>query len=1634
MTESHVFQIVNWYTTDIEVEDSDDDVEDEEEGMQNQPREKYVMKLFGVDEQGSSISATVTDFTPHFYVKIHKQWSNFDIQKLSTALRMKMGRSGNGKLEIKCMKKKDFWGFSNNSNFCFLRLCFDTHKAMKIAARVISNGNFIVNGINQRKFQPYESNIDPFLRFAHIQNIQPAGWVEIPKNKCTPNDILPSKCATDVRVNWKFVHHIEKEAIAPLLVASFDLECMSSDGDFPVPIKNYQKIATDLYNIYHSMRGKQADEYDIKRALSGYMVEQFDKKLVLPKYEDEVKSLRNKLDRYLDHIVTITRGDKGTMERSFKDVFQSNFNKVSEAPEHCLAFFNRIKAGDITTTALRKSVSTWMEKCFESNERILEKQCDPEESIEILIKILFCDKDGIITTLTRFLNEVMPELKGDEIIQIGTTFHRYGEQECHRKVIFSLGTCDHIDGIEVQEFDNEEDMIVAWTELINDSDPDIITGYNIFGFDFNYIYHRAVELGCDREFCRIGRIIGQVSKYKESKLSSSALGDNLMKFVDIEGRTLIDLMKVVQRDHKLDSYKLDNVANHFMKMNKNDVTPQDIFRLFKGSSADRAIVADYCVQDCALCNKLMMKLEIVANNVGMANVCSVPLSWIFMRGQGVKIFSLVAKECKNQGFLIPVVAKPAKKKLEEVTEDELEKDEGGYEGAIVLEPKTGIYIDTPISIFDYASLYPSSMISENISHDSIVLDEKYDNLPGVKYLDVTYDLYEKVGDEKNKIGEQVCRYVQPENGEKGVIPNILMHLLKQRKLTRKKIGLQKVVMKDGVEYTGFYQKGNGVVFGLSGEKHEFSEDDVENVSDVYNNFQKAVLDGLQLAYKVTANSLYGQVGASTSPLYLKYLAASTTATGRKMIMLAKDFMEKEYKADIVYGDSVTGDTPLLIRYPSGIVDICTIETMCEKWDPYEKFAKVGDQKEQGFIHAQVWANGNWADIKRVIRHRTNKKMYRVNTFSGCVDVTEDHSLIGINGKEVRPGDLVVGQTEIKHTFPNEFEEINIPMKGFDVGNDDWTHALYPDNYKCKKCGEEFGIDMYYINQKRNNARDTQCRMCIKKRDCERTGREFDGKIHDKVLKYKTSEYIITKYEAWVWGFFFGDGSCGDYDCKSGGKKSWAINNSNMHFLEKAKKHLELVENPNICKFKILDTLGSSGVFKLVATGSPKYMVEKYRALFYDKDDLKKVPAIILNASHETKLWFMRGYLTADGTKREMAKGQWAFACKGKIGAQGLFYIMKSLGMRDMRVNIQPYKENTYWISNIIDMKRCKKNINKVMKIQELSNTGNIESNDIGKFVYDIETEDGVFQGGVGEVLLKNTDSLFLTFPNELNGLYGEEALKKTLEISLEASDKIKPLLKKPHDLEYEKIFFPMILFSKKRYCANKYEHDVNKFKQISMGIVLKRRDNANIVKKIYGGIIDIILNKHDIKESIRFLSKSLQDLIAGEYPLEDFIITKTLKGHYKDPSKIAHKVLAERIKERSPGNAPQANDRIPFAYIDVKDQKVLQGERIEHPDYIKEKNLKLDYAFYITNQLQNPVLQLYALILEQLDGYRKPADHWTEMKTKLEKEGKSQKFVREKIADLREEEARKLLLEETLVKIKLGRTGQKQITDFFKLH
>ena len=116
---------------------------------------------------------------------------------------------------------------------------------------------------------------------------------------------------------------------------------------------------------------------------------------------------------------------------------------------------------------------------------------------------------------------------------------------------------------------------------------------------------------------------------------------------------------------------------------------------------------------------------------------------------------------------------------------------------------------------------------------------------------------------------------------------------------------------------------------------------------------------------------------------------------------------------------------------------------------------------------------------------------------------------------------------------------------------------------------------------------------------------------------------------------------------------------------------------------------------------------------------------------------------------------------------------------------------------------------------------------------------------------------------------------------------------------------------------------------------------------MYGGVIDIIMKEMNITSAINFLNQSMRNLIYGNFGLDKLIITKTLNDGYKNPEMIAHKVLADRIAERDPGNKPQLHDRIAYVYIRTKHKVTLQGERIESPEFIKKHKLKPDYEFYV---------------------------------------------------------------------------------------
>jgi hypothetical protein len=201
-------------------------------------------------------------------------------------------------------------------------------------------------------------------------------------------------------------------------------------------------------------------------------------------------------------------------------------------------------------------------------------------------------------------------------------------------------------------------------------------------------------------------------------------------------------------------------------------------------------------------------------------------------------------------------------------------------------------------------------------------------------------------------------------------------------------------------------------------------------------------------------------------------------------------------------------------------------------------------------------------------------------------------------------------------------------------------------------------------------------------------------------------------------------------------------------------------------------------------------------------------------------------------------------------------------------------------------------------------------------------------------------------------------------------------------MAYEKVLFPFILISKKRYFALKYEDDPTKYKQISMGLILKRRDNAPMLKHCYLGVLDSLVKDKNIPKAIEYVQNECRKMVDGNFDMNMFVISKTLSAYYADPESIAHKVLADRMAERDPGNKPQSNERIPYVFIKIKEEpgvEYLQGDRIEHVEYVRKNKLKVDYEKYILNQIMKPISQLFELVVERLPNFPYGRGYYEEM-------------------------------------------------------
>jgi DNA polymerase elongation subunit (family B) len=1275
----------NVYDKDNKKDREDDDDENKWEGNNKQ----FTIQMFGYDEKGNDYSVTVSDYNPFFFVKINKFKVDSNVKHAILAdIQQKLGGYYKKDLvlnDCKILKRQILYGFDNGKEYPFLVLKFNNQKAMKKAMNAWYE---VDKATNKRKLREkgmysggakcylelYEGKLPPLLRYFHMEEILPAGWITV-KNKVRHLTLYEKKtnCKYEFETSCKNIIAMkDKETQVPLKVCSFDIEASSSHGDFPLAKKHYRKLIGELIE-YWTKNKKEIKSLDINQKRDIF------KKIFLKAYGFNVK-----IDADISKIFIIKKN-------MTLDWINDKLNKVLDSTIGTLVKnLSRVTAWQrmkgVSRTGIEGDavevdedsfipVEPWIpSKVYggglkrQSNIiQVLDSDLDGSKKLDFLNRALEwrtgkLDENGYpLRDHEFFPNGPLPKVKGDRVTFIGSTFMRLGEDNQYLNHMVVLNDCDDIPEVPnsvIETYKTEKGLLMGWAKMIKRENPEIILGYNIFGFDWKFMLHRCEELGCKDGFLSI------LSKNKEKSLvkksvTKVASGTYDLTYVKMNGRLQIDLYAYFKKTVNLSSYKLDTVSSFYfgdtvnkhemienglriyssnlmglkqydyikleiinhstseynngekfqvMIMNKeekyfeirmenpntfepekgkirwclakDDVSPQDIFRLTDEGPKGRAKVAKYCYQDCNLVHNLFIKNQIYTEMSEMANLCSVPIDFIAMRGQGIKLLSYIAKKCREKKTLMPVKEK-----------GDLEE---GYEGAIVLPPKCAFYENNPVAVNDYSSLYPSSMISENISHDSKVWSKEYDlednelqiigvqdssgnfiydHLKGFKYVDVRYDTYEyrrknpKAKAEKVKVGYKICRFAQFPNNEKAIMPAVLQELLAQRKVYKK----QKKIAKTP--------------------------------------FLTQLYDKRQLATKVVANSLYGQCGAKTSSFYEIDIAASTTAIGRKLLMYAREIVEGCYK-----------------------------DTICK--------------------------TKNWGEV------RTN------------------------------------------------------------------------------------------------------------------------------------AEYI------------YGD-----------------------------------------------------------------------------------------------------------------------------------------------------------------------------------------------------------------------TDSVFFSFNlKELDGtpILGKKALEITIELAVEAGELATMWLKAPHDLEYEKTFDPFLLLSKKRYVGMLHEFDINKGKRKEMGIVLKRRDNANCVKDIYGGVVDILMKTHNVIDAVRFTKKYLNNMVKGRVSLDKLIITKKLNAFYKNPLSIAHKVLADRMAKRDPGSKPSVGSRMPFAYIKTKKKTKLQGDKIESPEYIKKNELKLDYEFYITNQIMKPLLQLFGLVLEKIPQFKgKLPSYQRKVRTldrKLERGGLTIDKHKNKITKIRDGFVKELIFDKSL-----GKKQQKTI-------
>lgn len=467
----------------------------------------------------------------------------------------------------------------------------------------------------------------------------------------------------------------------------------------------------------------------------------------------------------------------------------------------------------------------------------------------------------------------------DEVICISVVIEDGGDEKTRKKIVLAYRETAETDDCKTYWYKREEDLLLAFKDLVQISNPDMLTGYNISNFDNKYLFKRAAKLECD-EFFKLSKLKNVKSSLKITKTYSDQGGSKETENATFFGRTNFDTLLIVKSpitNIKLPDYTLNTVAGHILKDKKMDlhytklpglfdgIRKKDkngnIEVLFEATKYTREKIARYCLYDSILPLNILKSKKSLISFVEMSRVVGISINDIVERGLSLRTYATFIRHCNEEGYLVPV--------------NKTEKYK--FQGANVFKPTKGLYTK-PIATGDVTSMYPSLMIVINGCSTTYIEQERLKDYNREDYNTYEVEVRDKEG---NYLFSKYNSFLKS-HITVGICPKFVKKFLDTRSVVKKILEKEKD----------------------------------PNMIDI--------LNGRQLALKLNANGTYGWIGASTNTTSCPQVSETITSEGRKAIIEAKEFVEKtftkekgcKYDTKVVYGDTDS----IMIHIESGLKD------------------------------------------------------------------------------------------------------------------------------------------------------------------------------------------------------------------------------------------------------------------------------------------------------------------------------------------------------------------------------------------------------------------------------------------------------------------------------------------------------------------------------------------------------------------------------------------------------------------------------------------------------------------------------------------------------------------------------------------